>query len=104
MELLAHLLTLYTWGAVCVLLFFLFGITQFFEKRRSAKNSVTEKRLYSPLFLFSGALFGLSALPYAFSEILIVGNFWADILRIIGSLVFIYSGYSVFSIMLGGKS
>ena len=105
MMLLAQILTLSSWGAVGGLLFFLFVIARFFEQRRLEKNSVTaRKRFYYPLLLVAAVLFIVSAVIYAFHETLIVGNFGADLLRITGSLIFIYSGYSLFNTMIGGRS
>jgi hypothetical protein len=109
MMLLAQILTLYTWGAVCGLLFFLFGIARFFEQRRLEKNSPQKKRFYYPLLLLPAVLFAVSAIIYAFDiyafdKPLIVGNFWADLLRAIGGLVFVYLGYSLINTMMGGRS
>jgi len=103
MKLLTQILMLYNWGAVCVLLFFLFGIAQFFERRLSEKNSTRKKRLHYPFFLVPIFLFAVSTFIYIFSETLIVGNFWADTLRIIGSAVFAYFGYALFRTMVGGR-
>lgn len=104
MKLLAQFLTLYIWGAVGLLLFFLFGIAQFFEQRLSKKNSSRQTRRHYPFFLIPMGLFAVSAVIYAFSETLIVGNFFADILRIVGGVVFIYAGLSLSKTMVGGRS
>ena len=104
MTLLAQILTLYTWGAVCGLLFLLFGIARFFEQRRLEKNSPRKKRFYYPLLLLPAILFAVSAIIYAFDQTLIVGNFWADLLRVIGGSVFVYLGYSLVNTMMGGRS
>ncbi len=102
--LLAQILTLYTWGAVCGLLFFLFGIARFFEQRRLEKNSPRKKRFYYPLLLLPAILFAVSAIIYAFNQTLIVGNFWADLLRVMGGVVFVYLGYLLVNTMMGGRS
>ena len=105
MKLLAQILTLYNWGVVCILLLFLFGIARFFEKRLIEKNSSRPKRqFYYPFFLAPVVLYALSALIYAFSETLIVGNLMADLLRIGGGLIFAYLGYSLLKTMTGGRT
>jgi hypothetical protein len=105
MKLLAQILTLYNWGAVCVLLFFLFGIARFFEKRLIEKNSNRpKKQFYYPFFLAPVILYGVSALIYAFGETLIVGNFIADLIRIAASLTFAYVGYLLLKTMTGGRT
>ena len=104
MKLFVQILTLYSWGAVCVLLFFLFGIAQFFEQRLSETNSERNRQRYYPYFIAPIVLFALSTILYIFSDQVLVGNLWADLLRIIGSGVFAYAGYSLLNTMLGGKS
>jgi hypothetical protein len=104
MILLAQLSTLYVWVVVGILLFFLFGIAQFFEQRLSEKNSAPQHLRDYRLFLIPIGLFAVSAVFYLLSAPLIVGSFLADILRIIGSIILAYAGYSLFRKMMGGKS
>lgn len=106
MELLAQILTLYNWGAVCTLLFFLFNIARFFEQRssKSKKSSTQQKRPYYPFFILPIILFGFSAFFYSFSEPLIAGNLLGDFLRIIGGIILGIAGYSLLNTMMGGRS
>jgi len=106
MKSLAQILTIYNWVAVCILLFFLFGIARFFEQRRSEKKNPTGKkrRVYYQLFLVPVVLFITSAVIYTISETVIVGNTLADTLYFIGGLVLTLSGYSLLSTMTGGRS
>ncbi len=104
MKLFIQILTLYSWGAVCVLLFFLFGIAKFFEQRLSETNSDRKHQRNYPYFIAPIVLFALSTILYVFSEGILVGNLWADLLRIGGSAIFAYAGYSLLNTMLGGKS
>ena len=106
MKLLAQILTIYSWGAVCILLLFLFGIARFFERRlleRNQKDEGPKTRSYYPFFLVPVALFAVSALIYVFNGPLVVGSVLADILRILGALVLVFAGYSLLNTMMGGK-
>jgi len=103
MKLLSQVLILYYWGAGCVLLFFLFAIARFFEQRRVEKTAPSGKRVYYSLFLPTILLFGASAVLYALSEPLAVGNWMADILRVLGSIVLGFTGFSLLNTMMGGR-
>ncbi|OQY37623.1 MAG: hypothetical protein B6243_00045 [Anaerolineaceae bacterium 4572_5.2] len=103
MELLNQILTLYNWGVFCILLFFLFWIARFFEQRLSEKKD-TKKSLLYPFFLVPMILFFISAVIYALSGKLIVGNQLADILRIIGGIIFAAVGFALLQTMMGGRT
>ncbi len=103
MELLNRILTLYNWGVFCILLFFLFGIARFFEQRLSEKKDAKKSRHY-PFFLAPMVLFFISAVIYAMSGNLIVGNQLADMLRIIGGIVFTAVGFALLKTMMGGRT
>jgi hypothetical protein len=94
-SLLASILTLYTWGGVSVLLFFLFAIARFFERKSS-------RRSYYPLFLLPVLLFLGSALRY-----LIIGDFvgdlWGDLGRVLGGVLAFGLGYFLLNLMTGGR-
>lgn len=104
MKLFIQILMVYSWGAVCVLLFFLYGIAKFFEQRLSETNADRKHQRHYPYFVAPIFLFALSTILYLFSNDLLVGNLWADLLRISGSAIFAYAGYSLLNTMLGGKS
>lgn len=97
MNLLTQILTIYNWGVVCVLLFFLFNIARFFEKRSG------KKQLY-PFFLIPIILFAISAIIYAFFVTLPNSNVIADTLRILASFILGFTGYSLLNTMMGGRS
>jgi hypothetical protein len=91
----SNILILYTWGSVSVLLFFLFTIARFFERKSSRKS-------YYLLFLLPILLFAASALRYAF-----IGDFvsdpMADLSRAIGGALVCGLGYFLLNLMTGGR-
>jgi hypothetical protein len=103
MALLNKILTLYNWGVFCILLFFLFWIARFFEQRLSQKTDARKSRHY-PFFLIPMALFFTGAVIYVLSGQTIVGNQLADILRIIGGLIFTAVGFALLKTMMGGRT
>ncbi|MFQ5576948.1 MAG: hypothetical protein ACE5G8_08170 [Anaerolineae bacterium] len=100
----AQLLTLYSWGVACILLLFLFAIARFFEQRLLKKTAGNQRQLYYPFILVPIILFAASAIIYAVSDTLVVGNGVADSLRVVASLIFGVTGYSLFNTMMGGRS
>ena len=107
MKLLTQFFIIYNWAAICILLFFLFSIARFFERRLSQKNSPTPlepTRRYYPFFLAPLGLFAVSALLYVWDSQWLVGNLVADILRIFGGVILIGAGYAVLNTMVRGKS
>lgn len=104
MKLLSQILNIYNWGAVSVLLLFLFGIARFFEQRLSKKLDASKKYSYYQYIIIPLVLFLASAVIYSRSEILVVGNLAGDGMRIVGSIVFGYIGYLLMKNMLGGRS
>jgi len=102
MELLNRILIIYIWGAFSILLLFLFFIARFFEQRLFEKTA-TKKRQYYPFFLVPIALFFISAVIYAASGGLTVGNPLVDATRIIGSIIFAVAGFALLNTMTGGR-
>ncbi len=92
--LLAKVLALYSWGGVSVLLFFLFAIARFFERKSSRKS-------FYPLFLLPVLLFLGSALRYFFVGDF-VGDLWGDLGRVIGGVLVCGLGYFLLTLMTGG--
>jgi hypothetical protein len=94
-SLLGNILTLYTWGGIAGLLFFLFAIARFFE-RKSARKS------FYPLFLLPVVFFVASALRY-----FVVGDFvgdpWGDVGRVVGGALVCGLGYFLLNLMTGGR-
>jgi len=93
--LLGSILTLYTWGGISILLYFLFAIARFFERKSSRQS------LYQ-LFLLPVVFFMGSALRYAFAGDF-VGDPLADLGRVIGGAVVIGLGYFLLQLMTGGR-
>ena len=93
--LLGSILTLYTWGGISILLYFLFAIARFFERKSSRQS------LYQ-LFLLPVVFFMGSALRYAFAGDF-VGDPLADLGRVIGGAVVIGLGYFLLHLMTGGR-
>ena len=94
-SLLADVLTLYTWGGVSVLLYFLFAIARFFERKSSRES------FYS-LFLLPILFFMASAVRY-----IVVGDFvgdlWGDLGRVLGGLLVCGLGFYLLNLMTGGR-
>ncbi|GAB4416200.1 MAG: hypothetical protein Fur0044_11450 [Anaerolineae bacterium] len=97
MNLVSSILTIYIWAVVCILLFFLFAIGRFYQKKSG-------RRSYYPSFFVSIALFALAAVRYAFLAPTIVGDLGGDILRFLGGLVVGGFGLFLLRLMIGGRS
>lgn len=93
--LLGKILALYTWGGVSVLLFFLFSIARFFERKSSRKS-------FYPLFLLPILLFLVSVVRY-FVVGDFVGDVWGDLGRVIGGVLVCGLGYFLLNLMTGGR-
>ncbi len=93
--LLGSILTLYTWCGVSVLLFFLFAIARFFERKSSRQS------LYQ-FFLVPVVFFVSSAVDYAFAGDF-MGDPLADLGRVIGGATLIGLGYFLLHLMTGGR-
>lgn len=97
MNLVNNILTIYSWGIVCVLLFFLFSIARFYEQKSG-------KRSFYLSFLGPIILFALAAVRYVFLMPDIVGDFWGDIMRFLGGLMLGGFGLFLLKLMTGGRS
>jgi hypothetical protein len=97
MSLVTSLLTIYIWGVVCVLLFFLFIIGRFYEQKSG-------RRSFYQSFFVPIALFAIAALRYTFIAPAIVGDLWGDISRFLGGLVVGGVGFFLLRLMIGGRS
>jgi hypothetical protein len=93
--LLGKMLTLYVWGGVSFLLFFLFVIARFFERKASRKS-------FYPLFLLPILLFAGSAVRY-FSVGDFAGDPIGDLGRVIGGALVCGLGYFLLDLMTGGR-
>jgi hypothetical protein len=98
MSLISTILTIYIWGIVCVLLYFLFAIARFYQQKSG-------RRSYYQAFLVSLALFALAALRYIFvSPTAITGDVWGDLLRFSGGLIAGGFGLFLLRLMIGGRT
>jgi len=94
-SLLAYVLTLYSWGGVSVLLFFIFAIARFFERKSS-------RRSFYSLFLLPVLLFLGSAMRYILIDDF-VGDLWGDLGRILGGVLICGLGLYLLNLMTGGR-
>ncbi len=97
MNLVSSILTIYIWGVVCILLFFLFVIGRFYQKKSG-------RRSYYPSFFVPIALFAVAGIRYAFLAPTIVGDIWGDVLRFLAGVVVGGFGLFLLRLMIGGRS
>ncbi|MCL4301042.1 MAG: hypothetical protein KJ077_35245 [Anaerolineae bacterium] len=97
MNLVGIILTVYIWGVVCILLFFLFAIGRFYQQKSG-------RRSYYPSFFVPIALFALAAIRYTFLAPAIVGDVWGDVMRFLGGVVVGGFGLFLLRLMIGGRS
>ena len=90
-------LSLYTWGATCLLVLALYKIAQFYEKKSG-------QRSYYPAFLVAIGLFIIAAIRYAPSSPAITGDLWGDIARLLGGGIVIIFGFLLLRLMTGGRA
>lgn len=94
MNLLNSILIIYTWGIVCILLFFLFAIARFYEKRSGSRS-------FYLLFIIPIILFvGVTIRYLSLSSIVIAGDLWADIMFFVGGIILIGLGLFLLNLML----
>ena len=92
------ILMTYSWVIIAILLFFLFLIARFYERK-------AHQRSYYQLFLFPLALFLLGALRYVFLFASnFVGDLLGDTLFFAGGVATIILGYHLLSLMTGGRA
>ncbi|HXV43822.1 MAG TPA: hypothetical protein VEC96_12225 [Anaerolineae bacterium] len=97
MSLVSSVLTIYIWGGVCILLFFLFAIGRFYEQKSG-------RRSFYPSFFVPMALFAAAAIRYAFLAPVIIGDVWGDTLRFLGGVIVGGFGLFLLRLMIGGRS
>ncbi len=97
MGLVNTLLTIYTWVVVCILLFFLFNIALFYE-RKSGRSSFYLS-FFGPIILFA-----LAAVRYVYIRPDIVGDLWGDMMRFGGGVILGVFGIFLLRLMTGGRS
>lgn len=90
-------LMIYTWIAISILLFFLFGIARFYEIKSG-------RRSFYPAFLVPIVMFGIAAIRYVIIVPTIVGDLWGDATRFVGGLILGGFGLFLLKLMMGGRS
>ena len=96
MNVVNSILTIYTWGIVSILLFFLFSIARFYEKKSG-------RRSYFWAFLVPIVLFALATFRYIYLAPAIAGDFWGDFLRFVGGVTLGGFGFFLLKLMVGGR-
>jgi hypothetical protein len=96
-NLVSSILTIYTWGIVCIILFFLLAIARFYENKSG-------RRSFYILFLIPISLFAVAAIRYILLTPNIVGDFWGDLMRGIAGITLGGTGFFLLKLMLGGRS
>jgi hypothetical protein len=87
----------YSWVIIAILLFFLFLIARFYERK-------AHQRSHYQLFLFPLVLFLLATLRYDFLfASSFVGDLLGDILFSAGGVATIILGYHLLNLMTGGR-
>lgn len=92
----SFILTIYNWSVVCVLLFFLFLIAKFYEKKSG-------QRSYYTAFLVSIAFFIFTTYRYASMIPAITGDVLGDLARFGGGLILGIFGLLLLNFMMGGR-
>ncbi len=104
MKLLSQIFVVYIWIIASVLVYFLFAIARFFNRRRREKTLPAHTYPIHHWLIAAIAFFLVAALLYTISgSIAVAGVAVADVLRIIGGAVVILVGYSLMNSMLGGR-
>ena len=96
MNVVNSILTVYSWGIVCILLFFLYKIAQFYEKK-SGRHS------YFWTFLIPAVLFGVAAIRYVYLAPAIAGDPWGDLMKFVGGVMLGGFGFYLLRLMVGGR-
>jgi len=91
MSQLSVILNVYIWLAVCVLLFFLFAIGRFYERKSG-------QRSFYLAFPAAAVIFSVAAIRYIFFAPMIVGDLLGDMLRFVGGLI--AGGFGLFLLKL----
>ena len=97
MSQLSVILNVYIWVAVCVLLFFLFAIGRFYERKSG-------RRSFYQAFPIAAVIFSIATIRYIFFAPLIVGDLWGDIFRFVGGLIAGGFGLFLLKLMTGRHS
>jgi hypothetical protein len=94
MELFRQIATIYAWGAIAILLLFLYLIARFYERKAG-------QRSYYRFFLIPMGLFLFAAISYAFFAADFVGAPAGDAAFFAGGMVMFLLGYFLLDLMTG---
>lgn len=97
MNIVSGLFTVYIWGIVSVLLYFVFLIARFYEQKSGRKT-------YYNAFLIAIGLFILAAGKYTLSPTIITNDIWADLIRFAGALIAGGFGLYLLKLMVGSRT
>jgi hypothetical protein len=97
MAIVTGILTIYIWVVVSVLLFFLYAIARFYEKKSGHCS-------YYPSFFVPIALFIVAAIRYSLVAPAIMGDLWGDLLRFVGGVMVGGFGLFLLRLMMRGRS
>ena len=96
MNVVNSILTIYAWGIASILLFFLFSIARFYERKSG-------RRSFYWAFLVPIVLFALAAFRYVYLSPAIAGDFWGDMLYFVGGITVGGLGFYLLKLMVGGR-
>ena len=104
MSILFSILTLYTWVLGAGILFFLFHIARFYEKKfGELYQNEPRRKTHYPFFLVAFAFFLISAGRYAFFLQDFAGDVGGDLGFLIGGVILIWFAYRLQRMMTGGR-
>jgi hypothetical protein len=96
-------LNLYSWALAGALVFFLYQIARFYERKYAELyRDKPRQRTYAAIFFIPLVLFPLAAGRY----LLIggtVGDLWADLAFLVGGLILAAVSYHLYRLMMGGR-
>lgn len=96
MNLFCVFFTVYSWGVIAFLVFFLFSIARFFEQKSG-------RRSFYYVFLVPSFLFLSGAAYHAFMRDCRQGDIVSDLSRFLGGVILLVAGYYLLSLMTGEK-
>jgi len=104
MSILFSILTLYTWVLGAGIIFFLFHIARFYEKKfGELYQKEPSRQTHYPFFLVALAIFLISAARYAFFLRDFAGDFGGDLGFFIGGVILAWFAYHLQRMMTGGR-
>lgn len=104
MSILFSVLTLCAWIVGAGIIFFLFHIARFYEKKfGELYQDEPRRKTYYPFFLVASAFFLISASRYAFFSQDLAGDLMGDLGFLIGGTILILFAHHLQRMMTGGR-